>query len=386
MFKLFKKKSEAQIVFVFDVGSSNVSGAIAKVSVGAQPQILYSVECEMKLKKELTPENFLIAATNALKETAQKISKEGIAHLNFTGDRNLSRAYYCFLSSPWAIFETKILKFEKENMLFTPALLQSIVGKEEDEYKKEAVAKYKAKVRDNAVLLEKKVTDIQLNGYTTGKPFGKKASSASITLYLSMAGKETVSAFKNTISDTLQDDRKIIFHTFSLAGPLVINDYLGEEDYTLIDITGEITDCLVVADGKIKESTSMPLAENGLVREMAKKFATTTSEALSMLRMKSENSLSESIATKVDTACAEYGQKFVNSLKETIGHDINGKIYIATNKELQNEVLKWVNSTQGAKPVILSEKFFEKYIKKQNHANVFLTLEVLFINKVLNLH
>jgi hypothetical protein len=384
MLKLFGKKSESQIVFVFDIGSSNVSGAIAKVSRGTQPEILYTTESLMKLRHELTPENFLLSATNALRETTQKLAKEGIAHLNFTGARNLPRSYFCFLSSPWAIFETKILKFEKESMLFTPALLQSIVGKEEDEFRKEAVAKYKAKVRENAVLLEKKVTDIQLNGYTTSKPFGKSASSATITLYLSMAGKDTIASFKNAISDTLQDDKKINFHTFSLAGPFVINDYLGEDDYTLLDITGEISDCLIISGGKVKEFASFPTAENNFVRVLARQFSTSTNETLSMLRMRNEGSLSQGMNEQVDSASAEYGKKFVDSFKDAVGHEIIGKIYIAANKEIQNEILKWMGNTPGVRPVILSEKFFEKYIKKQAHANVFLTLEVLFISKLQN--
>jgi hypothetical protein len=306
-------------------------------------------------------------------------------HLNFTGAQTHEKHFFCFLSSPWCESENKTLKYQKNGMIFSKALLDSLVGREETDFEKVTLSKFQAKMSDEMRLIDKKVVEIKLNGYKTLDPFNKHADSVELGVFLGLTSKRITKDFEMVIQDAFHTTETIKFNTFLLASSIVLNDIVESEDFTTIDATGKVTEVAVINDGLISEIISMPLALKGFIKRISDKFATSTAEAISIIKMYCDGSLSLKLRENIFQEIEAYGQDFVDTLKKLSAFPPSRKIFFFTEPEFRPIVKEWSKKINGADPIFVNSNFFKAKLAGNTDIDGFLSIETLFINKLYNL-
>lgn len=383
MFGLFKKDTESSISYIFDISSASVAGAIVKFQKGELPKIIYTKKIDLELPTSVDSSRLLSDTVIALKTLALDIQKEGYSHLTFTPDKSLPVNFHCFLASPWAIFETKVLKLDKSNTVFTKSVQEDLIKKEEELFLKNIVSKYQTISGKDEVLVDKKIINIKLNGYTTTKPYGKTADSVELAVYLGVSSQDILSKFEQTISGVIKTNKDFIFHTFGIASYSVMNDFFEEDEFSIIDITGEITDVSIIRGDIVVESISFPLAKNQLVREVARKFATSYFEAESVLRMYMDKSISKQLESKVRSTIDNYGVDFVETLKQVCPDTFSGKIGLLSPLHYGDLVCDWLKTVTTQKVVQIDKKLLSNKIKSTKEVDPFLAIESLYLSKII---
>src|SRR3989344_9230353 len=102
--------------------------------------------------------------------------------------------------------------------------------------------------KDDAYFIENKIISTKINGYKTEDVFHKKAREFEISLFESLASKKSIIAFKSILEHTYHFYGKIYFHSWGYSAHKVFQDIFGFKNFTLIDITGEITDVVIVEE------------------------------------------------------------------------------------------------------------------------------------------
>ena len=97
--------------------------------------------------------------------------------------------------------------------------------------------------------------------------------------------------------------------------PGMLNIFKDKDDFLLLDISGEVTDVIIVSDGILAESASFPFGKHKLSRDLAKKLNTTPEEALSRIVIQGKGGDGVIILGKT--------QEFVNNLKERWNNNLN---------------------------------------------------------------
>ncbi|MEK7121013.1 MAG: hypothetical protein AAB840_02880 [Patescibacteria group bacterium] len=383
LFKLFKNKNRSSIAYIFDISSASIGGAIVKFDGGASPRIIYSKRVELEAPPTVDFKRLSLETFNALKKLALDIGKEGYSHLTFTGDKTLPKYAHCFLSSPYSLSETKILRIEKPNMVFTKTIEEGLTEKEMTLFKENISSKYPAIQNGTETLVDKKVIEIKLNGYSTSKPYGKTANIAEIALYLGITSKDILLKFEDIIMGALKIDQKVNFHTFPLASYFIINDTFNEDDFSILDITGELTDISIIKNGIVLESLSFPLAKNQLTREVARKFATSYFEADSVLKMYLDKSISKQLESKVQGIVDGYNHDFIETLRQVCPDAFSRKTYVIAPLHYGNMFVEWLKGETNQHALLVNNQLFTNKIKGISEVDAFLAIETLYMSKIL---
>jgi len=70
-------KDKNKLMLVFDIGSSNVSGALFWAQESGTPKIIFSATEAIKLEEKVDTDRFLLLTTQALGVVVNKIYKSG---------------------------------------------------------------------------------------------------------------------------------------------------------------------------------------------------------------------------------------------------------------------------------------------------------------------
>src|SRR5690606_30166121 len=134
-------------------------------------------------------------------------------------------------------------------------------------------------------VIERIVTHITLNGYSTTSPLGKRASDIQSAIYMSAVREP----FRKRIDDII--DRRFNTHTvtvrsFPLAFFKAVNQvFIHGTSYLLFDITGESTELSIIRDGALHTLISVPMGKNTLVRSVMQHYGVNAEIALSFLNL-----------------------------------------------------------------------------------------------------
>ncbi len=279
----FSKKPATKIYAVIDIGSESVSGGIfekyaesapapqsgAGASISGKPKFLYTASEPISFQKILTGENLFGAMRKSLDMVLFHLQKYGIEHI-----KKASKPSYhlenasVFMSSPWHISETKVIKLTHEKpMAITKKLIDDLLATEE----KELETKFEiGKSKDALDTLEQKIVEARLDGYPTSVPVGRNARSLELHLFTSIAQRHTLEFVKKAVRKSLNFS-DVSFHTFSLASFVALRDTFSQmADFLIIQIGGEVSDMTIVKKGQISETVSFPLGHNHLFRALHK--------------------------------------------------------------------------------------------------------------------
>jgi len=97
-------KNKDKLMLVFDIGSSNVSGALFWAQESGAPKIIFSTTEAIKIENKINTDRFLLLTMQTLEVVVNKIYKSGLG---------IPEEIFCVLSSPWHMSQTRIINLKK---------------------------------------------------------------------------------------------------------------------------------------------------------------------------------------------------------------------------------------------------------------------------------
>lgn len=386
----FKQKDKIETALVFDIGSSSVGGALLEINKSGTPKILKTFREPIEFEEKIDIDRFLFLTLKSLQIIVGKMCLLGVGkQVNI----------FCVLSSPFYALNTRIIKLEKnEPFLFTSLLADSLIVKEINLFKAENSLKFS---QDNHELrlIEFKNIKTMLNGYTTLEPYNKKCKKLEMVILISISGNQILEKIENTIRRHFQCDT-IKFSSFAISSFITTREiFPNQENFILVDITGEVTDISLINKDIIVNSISYPLGANFTIREIAKNLNCSLSEAKSFFSLYKDGHLKESFQKKLEPILSKLKgewlqnfQKSLNSILESIS--IPTTVYITVDRELEDFFSKIIKTEQFNQYSFTESEFKVVFLNSETlHGKVqfesdtsrdpFLTIESIYINRFL---
>jgi cell division ATPase FtsA len=346
-----KKKNE--LMLVFDVGSSRVSGALFLAQDSGIPKIIFSASELIQAENKIDIDRFLVLTMQSLQNVVNKI---------YTARLGAPSHIFCVLSSPWCASQTRTVSLKKNVPFpFTAKLADELIKKEIKIFEEEHSDK-NTNVSSPIRTIELKNIKTILNGYETPKPLNQKTKELEMTVFVSMSGEQVLNKIEDVIGQHFYS-RRIKFSSFTMASFTAVRDMnVDKENFLLVDIGGEVTDISMVKKNTLRESVSFPLGRNFLIRGIAVGLGCSLSEANSLFSLlkdgHAEDSVAKSMSVTVNQLKSEWLKKFQESLAN-LSNDISipSAIYLTIDKEMADFFSEIIKTEQFNQYTLTESKF-----------------------------
>jgi hypothetical protein len=384
------KKEESEIVLVIDLGSSSIGGALFIVNKKSAPQIIFSIREPIILEKNIDFEKFILLTSKTLEQIISKISTSGLG---------APTKFFCVLSSPWYSSQIRIISLKKN----TPFVFTSKMA--DDLIKKEVAITEEENLKNNQNTGKVSTIEIRnmktlLNGYATTKPLNKKTKDIKIELFVSMSPQSVLNSIEN-IFDKHFHQKNIKFSSFALASFSVARDmFVHQDNFTLVDIGGEITEISLVKKDAICSSSSFPLGHNFFIRELASNFNCGIDEAKSYISIYKDKHASLELTEKLKPVIEKLKLDWLASFQESLvflSNDISvsSTIFLTVDEDLAVFFADTIKNEQFNQYAFTESKFRVIYLgsqmlhgiaeyKKDIKHDSFITIESIYINRFLS--
>ncbi|MEK7208839.1 MAG: hypothetical protein AAB677_01110 [Patescibacteria group bacterium] len=391
---------------IIDLRSDSVSGALVEPKFDQKKravcsEFLKTSRREINFQTQFNLERFFGDLVTTLKQVLAELLTDGTRPNNLT----------CFLAAPFYVSQTRTVKqVQPAAVTATKHLIENLVEADRRQFQATAEPLYREIPNDTHELIERKIMQLKLNRYETNSPFGKKAREIEISHYLSVSSRKVLDRFRELFSVSLPKARPV-FHSFSFAFYALARDRLlanqlarqSSENILLLDLSGEMTEISLLAQGILWETVSFPLGRNFLIRRLAHDFKTVPEEALSALRICARGDYNKLSDSRMRAALAAAGADWLAQFKEALATLIEA--HLGTNKllavgdpEIAPVFLDWIKqesykdlliSEKGIIPSLLtSQTFSDECHQRRSPANIDLRLllEVIFYDKLMTLN
>lgn len=312
----FREKRDDTLALVIDIGSASIGTALiqfnikkSRLNTKVGPHILATNRETIPFQDTLMPTPFLFAMNRALERSLKNIQ----THLE---GRSAPAHIYCTLSSPWFISKTRNIQIARQNAFKVDEKMLTVVLNDDIERLKEELMDT-LPIRDT-VVIEKKITQMKLNGYEIKNPYGKITSQMEITATISLSSDKVIESIEREIGHYFHP-KSIHFGSFPLAAYSAVRDIFPEQkNFLFVDITGEATDVSLIENDLIVGTVSFSRGKNFFVRAISAEFKTLHEEASALLGMFLRDALNgksrEAVAAVVRRGYTEWSTRFEKSL------------------------------------------------------------------------
>lgn len=313
----FARRKE-KVVAVFDIGSGSVGYCLVQTGRDATPRILASERLVLPFE-ERAEQQKTSAVLTLLNEACEKVVS--VYAQMFSTKRKLPiSAVYAILRAPWVRSEFSRAQTEFES---DQRITEGIIG----ELAKQALASENKLNRQ--ALFEAGVVSVELNGYATKKPLGKPAHNVSVTAIIS----ECEPDFRANAGEILQ-------RAFPSARPNLrsttrallssLQDGRAEPGgRVVIDVENEATNCVVVRDGIVAESSLVPEGTRTILNKISTGMP---EETLSLMRMISRGICSTPACDKMNASLARMEPELAKIFGDALGR-------LTSSRRLPNELI-----------------------------------------------
>lgn len=274
---MFSHRSEGKPVCIADIGDGSVSVALVLLAKDAPAHVIVS------MREMLTPEERPKAqACTAILGLLESVTTKLLAHPSAKAYAT-PRAIYAAVHAPWTSFRTRETEEKTEPRVITKSIISALAQQALTEKASETVP------------LEAGVLHVFLNGYPTGEPLGKRATSIRVV------------AFDSTIDATMKTGITDIFGKllpgrvpvlYSGMRSLLVTMQAHMPDLAqciVIDVGGIATSCAVVRKDALTDTASIPEGLSTILRRIAP--TALPEETLSLMRMLASETCSTSACT-----------------------------------------------------------------------------------------
>jgi len=296
-----------QAALVFDIGSGSVGAGVVLVGVAGKESRI-AISRRITLSQEDRDEKQLIVAISSAVEKVGTFVLKSYAESPLHKEYGSPQSIYVTVHAPWVRSSTSegLLLLKAPTSITKELISQAWVAKSE---KKEPIPSTHQK-------LEQMVVRVELNGYPTGNPIGKVASSLRSVVLESVISSTFYSAIEQGIHSILPG-KPIIARSAAFTYSRVIKDISPQLDsYLFVDISSEASACSVVQGGTITNLGSVPVGFRTLVRSAAAAQKGTVQETLSMIRLITEGGSTDGAANSIEKAIADAESEYMRAFGE----------------------------------------------------------------------
>jgi hypothetical protein len=346
-------KKQDELVLVFNIGSSAVSGALFYTQKSGIPKIIFSTHELIPVEEVVDIDRFLSLTMLSLEIVVNKIFKRGLG---------APAKIFCVLSSPWHASQTRIIRLEKNiPFAFTAKLAEELVQKEISLFEQEHFAEDlngKNKIRS----IEFKNIKTVLNGYETPNPLDQKAKELEMTIFISMSSEQVLKKIEGVIAKHFSF-KNIRYSSFTMASFVVVRDMdKNNANFLLVDIGGEVTDISMVKKNVLCESVSFPLGKNFLTRGVASNLACSLNEASSLVSLFKDGHAAARVSKKLTPIILELKNNWLKKFQESLANlsrdiSIPSKIYLTLDKDVADFFLETIRNEQFNQYTLTESKF-----------------------------
>ncbi|MFA6314915.1 MAG: hypothetical protein WC648_00915 [Candidatus Paceibacterota bacterium] len=256
--------TKKELTLILDVQSSVIRGSLVLLdNIGSHPHVMFTYNANVPWKPH-TDVAYLVKTTlKAIDETINAIRRN--LRLRHTKPCDLPkriRSVHFVLSSPWIVSDAKILlsEFSKNQEVSKDQILKMIA----DERSK------LAKEDDKEIqVIEQKIFDVRLNGYSIKDWEGKSAKKLEVSYTVSVAGTRMIEKLKNLCNHDIHGC-EVSFHSSLLLQVIGFGIVMPHvESYVLVHVHGELTEFAIVQNQLCEFFGSYPIGVKTMVRNIA---------------------------------------------------------------------------------------------------------------------
>jgi hypothetical protein len=311
---MFFSGSKDKLILIIDVQSSIVRGTLVLSQHGAIPRIVNTHSIAIPYKPTAGSAYLIKMALKAVEEVVRDARMYTEAHKHNEHFPNKISCVHYVLSSPWIVSQAKTLSVTfKQDTVISQAYITGMIWEER--------AKMTSNTADDVRIIEEKVFDVRLNGYSVASWESRHTRDLGVSFIVSIAGGRMIDKFIDECRDIVRADA-IKFHSSLFLQHLGIQTVVpGSSSYGLVHAHGELTDVAVINQRSCTFFGSYPYGVHTMVREMAAKMKTTDDSAESTITMILKGDLDTSRAKKESEILDELGKKWIDNLKKLLAGD-----------------------------------------------------------------
>jgi hypothetical protein len=352
-----KSNKKMTTVAVFDISSSSVAGAHTIVEQGAENTLghvstLASTRLFSQLKEDINIDRFIEQTILQLQNVITVLKK---------ADNHKPSYIQILLSSPWFISQTRNIIYNKTtDFACTQKLVDELIEKEIKYIVESDMARF-GDIGKDAVIIEKQISGIKLNGYKTSNPFGKKTQSLELFLVVTVAPKVVVERFKNEIKKEYSTN-KIGFSTCTYADFIVARDFLAAPtEMMVIDVGEEVTDVAFIKDSVFLYQHSFPVGTYELYRTLVASNLSSGLEASAIVESFYKSDLSPAMTISTQKSIDIFGslwQKAFQNVVNSGGYSLTlpSNAYISCDQRFEQFFSGVIKNDPFSQSIITTEK------------------------------
>lgn len=239
-------RQKKKLTLVADIESGSVRVALVEMQTGVPARVLVVERTRLAAEQKAKEQNAagVLAALNEIMQKVAKIAAEPA----FVKEHGVVQDMHAVVGGPW--LSTRTVHAEEHYSSEKTLRDQDI----------QAIAKKALQEPSSlkGVPLETNVIRVQLNGYATGKPIGKKAAHIAVTVFQSCFDE----AFKAHIQQTLQavfPGRTLTFCSRVRALMTTLHERsMDVHHYFVVSIEDSVTTCIAVRKEEVTEQAVIP--------------------------------------------------------------------------------------------------------------------------------
>jgi hypothetical protein len=352
-----KSNKKMTTIAVFDISSSSVAGAHTIVEKGSENTLgsvssLASVKMFSQLKEDINIDRFVEQTISQLQNVITTIKK---------ADNHKPSYVQIILSSPWFVSQTRSIIYSKTtDFVCNQKLIDELVQKEIDHIIENDMARF-GDIGKDAVIIEKQISRIKLNGYSTSNPMSKKAQNLELFLVVTVAPKMIIERFKNEIKKEYSTNN-IGFSTCTYAQAIVARDFLmATNEMMVIDIGEEVTDVAFVKDSVFLYQHSFPVGIYELYRTLIANNLSSGLEAGAIVESFYKGSLSPSMNISTQKSIDLFGSLWQKAFQQVINNGgyslmLPHTAYISCDQRFEHFFSTVIQSDPLTQSIVLTDK------------------------------
>ncbi len=314
------------LILTLEIQSTLVRGSLVWFKAGEAPEVIFSDERPVPYRPGIATGRFVQATVKALSESVDAVlARFSAVRRERKAEKfphHIDHAHYV-LSSPWIAVQARTLSIDLGRPIrITRAKVRELLETER--------AKLSTSAEGPTEVIEEKVFEVRLNGYSIAAWQDKEVRNLEISYALGVAGSGALARFTQACERAVSK-RHVSFHSSLLLQYVGMRASMPERDtYTLIHAHGELSDVVVVARGACVFFGSYPTGIRSIVRAVAAATKTDIETAGSFIDLYAEKRLEQGKAAEATPIMEKVGDGWIKQLRDLLEQ---GKVSAAASPD-----------------------------------------------------
>jgi len=210
----------------------------------------------------------------------------------------------------------------------------------------------------------------KMNGYAMRNPFDKQTTTLELHAYVESAPREILDPIKNSIRKHTPHS-KIYFSTSTFSAVETVKEFTNSKDFLLVLPENEVTDIVLVRDGFISTTASIPFGSASLARELFSKDSSGIDEAMQKAKKLRDGTLNAPEFARVTAALGAVKLKFINDFRAILWKMnesllLPGSVFVADCGFLAGFISEWLSKEDYSKETFTLNGFTIKLVTPED--------------------